>query len=314
MNFIFNFFKTRKQESKPQIRKMFINECERKLKSSNVKIKTKENALTALHSLQRFLETDDITIESVTPKLISNYEQWLHNQGVSMNTSASYMRSLRALYNKVVGRRNNKYPFKNVTTTTQRTRHRAISLSEIHSIMLFQSERSDLMLARDIFLFSMYCMGMPFIDIVYLKESQIDGDTLTYQRRKTGAEIVVHLEPEAIAIIQRYKQRGSKYLFPIVDDESHENYRRAISRYNKQLLHIERKLHLSSHITSYVPRHTWATHAYTQSGNIQLVADAIGHSSTKITYTYIKPQPARKTSRINKQIIKKIKTSPIPNR
>ena len=40
-------------------------------------------------------------------------------------------------------------------------------------------------LARDLFLFSFYALGMPFVDMAYLRHEQISGGYLTYNRRKT---------------------------------------------------------------------------------------------------------------------------------
>ena len=39
---------------------------------------------------------------------------------------------------------------------------------------------------RDMFLFSFYTRGMSFIDMAYLKKSDLKNGIITYRRRKTG--------------------------------------------------------------------------------------------------------------------------------
>lgn len=314
---ISNLFHARPKQSKPRKQTtpiLFFSECEEILLKSDNASKTKENSRTALRSLKSYLCRDDIPVTAITSKMLSNYQQWLWGKGVSKNTSAEYMRSLRALYNKVVGKRKNNHPFDDVTTTIQRTRKRAISLKTMRSVASFHTDSSQLQLSLDMFLFSFYCMGMPFVDIAHLTKENIDDDTLTYCRHKTGVEVVMHLEPEAREIIRRYHKAGNRYLFPLLKDDSEKDYRRALARHNQHLRKIEKMITLPAHISSYVSRHTWATHAFKESGDIALVASAIGHNSTAITRTYIKPLADGKTAIVNKKLLGKIKTAPIRNR
>jgi hypothetical protein len=45
--------------------------------------------------------------------------------------------------------------------------------------------------ARDMLLFSFYTRGMSFIDMAYLKKSNIANGTLIYRRRKTGQHTIL---------------------------------------------------------------------------------------------------------------------------
>lgn len=290
-----------------KIERQFMTECNKVLRKSTTCKKTNENSRTALRSFLSFTGRADIPVSSITAALMERYEQWLRERGVSANTSAAYMRSLRALYNKITGcRHRGRHPFAGVRTAGVSTSKRAISIEDLHRVAKLKVDDKKLQLSRDLFLFSFYCMGMPFIDIAHLRKRQIQGDTLTFRRQKTDVEVVMHLEPEARAIIERYTNPDSEYVFPILSDggdDSNGAYRRALSRHNRHLQHLEQQLSLSTHLSSYVPRHTWATLAYNESGDLQLVSAAIGHTNTKITHTYIKPLSGGKTAALNRKLI-----------
>ncbi|MCY6351675.1 integrase [Bacteroides fragilis] len=55
---------------------------------------------------------------------------------------------------------------------------------------------------------------------------------------------------------------------------------------------------------TYVARHTWATTAFRQKVPIGLIANAMGHSSVKVTETYLKPFEEEELNRVNEGIIK----------
>ena len=65
------------------------------------------------------------------------------------------------------------YPDKNFKIKTERTRKRALSMNEIKRIEDFKSDNPQLNWARDLFMFSFYCMGMNFVDMANLKVSDI---------------------------------------------------------------------------------------------------------------------------------------------
>src|SRR5574344_908019 len=63
---------------------------------------TATNYRTALRSFHTFLGYSDIAINEIDHRLIEDYERWLKNRRVVMNTISCYMRALRAIYNVAV--------------------------------------------------------------------------------------------------------------------------------------------------------------------------------------------------------------------
>ena len=92
--------------------------------SGLLSVSTVRNYHTALRSFSSFLDGTDIPVHSLTPHLVSLYADWLTDRGVSANTASCYLRSLRALYNRMArqGRTRRICPFANVFTGNSPTR------------------------------------------------------------------------------------------------------------------------------------------------------------------------------------------------
>lgn len=159
---------------------------------------TAGNYATALRSLLAFHGKKDISFAEVDSRLIDAYGEWLRRRGICKDTLSCYMRSLRAVYNKAVeqGLTEQKEPFGNVFTGISRTRKRSIEKADINKLRAVQVKPGSFMqLVRDVFLFCFYACGMPFVDVAFLKKSQIKGGILVYHRRKTDQVVQIKLEP-----------------------------------------------------------------------------------------------------------------------
>ena len=147
--------------------------------------RTSETYASALSSFMRFRKNKDVQLDDMDADLMMEYEAWLKAKDVSLNTVSFYMRILRATYNRAVekGLTVQKHPFKHVYTGMDKTRKRAISMKDIKRIKeLDLSGKPHWELARDMFLFSFYTRGMSFIDMAYLKKSDLKNGILSYRR------------------------------------------------------------------------------------------------------------------------------------
>lgn len=87
------------------------------------------------------------------------------------------------------------------------------TLLKIASMDLSKSGKLDI--ARDMFMFGFYCHGMELTDIIDLRTENIRENELTYQRRGTGKEINIRLDPQAVMILKKYENRQLDFLFPL---------------------------------------------------------------------------------------------------
>lgn len=256
---------------------------------------TSRNYRTALNSFMKFLDGRDISFCKIDSLLMEEYQKWLKNNNVSLNTISCYMRSLRAIYNRAVdnGQAVQQYPFKKVFTGIEKSCKRSISKEDIYRLRSLKLRPgSYVCLVRDIFLFSFYACGIPFVDIAHLKKSQISKGYLTYTRQKTRQKIRILLEPCMTEILDKYMSEDREYIFPIINSQDKEiayrQYRNGIGRYNKGLKLLEKKCGNACNLSSYVARHTWASLAYQSNIELPVISKALGHTTSKTTFTYIK--------------------------
>ena len=247
---------------------------------------TIENELTAVRSFIHYAGRQ-LSMDNVSPDRICRYERWLSQQGVSPNTSALYMRSLRAVLNRC-GADGPKL-FKKVRTSRMQTGKRAISAASVQAIRkLSIPAKSFLSFARTLFMFSIMAKGIPFIDLAHLSQSDIHGDHLVYYRRKTRHRVAVLIEPEMRHIIDRYAVPGTAYLFPMLHGCDEQKYAATLKRYNRALYRLSEQIGLAPPITSYTARHTWASLAYQQGVPLAVISKSLGHSSPVTTEAYLK--------------------------
>ena len=247
---------------------------------------TLENELTAIRSFIRFAGKG-ITMGDITPQLIGNYERWLIGKDIRKNTSACYLRSLRAVLNRCGKDGTNL--FKKVRTGTFPTEKRAVDKKTIRKIEAVRLTPGTFpTLTRELYIFSIMAMGMPFVDLAHLKKSDVHDGHIIYHRQKTGKRIKVKIEPCMQEIIDRYNDPESPYLFPLLKTDSEKEYASLLNRYNRTLNKISLKAGLPQSLTSYTARHTWATTAYKTGEPLAVISKALGHSSPIVTLNYLK--------------------------
>jgi integrase/recombinase XerD len=279
---------------------------------------TSKNYKTAVRSFLQFLNRDDIPIGDITEAMVDGYQHWLTSHNISFNTVSCYIRSIRSLYMKVMKENTGvlKNPFHNAFTGLHNTEKRAITISDVRKLHELELPKdSPLALSRDVFLFCIYAMGMPFVDVANLKKSQISGHILTYMRKKTGQMVQVRLEPCMKSIISHYSSSNSEYVFPLISsaEESGINrqYLSCLRSYNMKLKELATLAHIDCRLTSYVSRHTWASMAYDMNVDLPIISKAMGHTNTGTTLIYIRGINDKKLQMANRKIIKEILSPPV---
>lgn len=278
------------------------------------RIGTAKNYERAMQSFAHFIGAD-IPIVAITKLLIDNYNAHLMQRGVVRNSISFYMRILRAVYNKAVRRHllEQTNPFQNVYTGIDKTRKRAVDEKLIATLFKLElAKDSSLELARDIFIFSFCTRGMAFVDIAYLKKSNIQDGMIHYARHKTGQLLSIKIEPNIADIINRYRlnTNDSPYVFPIIKSTApavaYDEYRKGINLYNRQLKELSKMLSLDSPLSSYTARHSWATAARKHNAPISVISAGLGHTSEKTTQIYLTSLDNNEIDTINQGIISEL--------
>lgn len=145
---------------------------------------------------------------------------------------------------------------------------------------------------RDMFMLMFYLVGINAADLFLARKEQMVDGRLNYKRKKTGKLYSVKIQPEAMAIIEKYQ--GKDYLLSPMD--RYNNYKNYLQHMNKALSTLGINYTTSSEkkgkaifpqLSTYWSRHTWATLAYEIGIPVDVIGQALGHSDRQHTITMI---------------------------
>ena len=250
------------------------------------------------NSLISFNKHLDIYFSEIDVSFLRRYETWLRKKGLAENTIGIRFRTLRAIFNMAIElgiAKSEHYPFKTykVAKLHQETAKRALTKKDIERVFNFKSSNRYMRFPIDIFAFTYYCGGINFIDIANLTHDNIIEGRLIYKRHKTSKLIKIPLQPQAIALIEKYSKKESPYLFPILSPfhktevQKANRIHKVIAKVNERLKQIGEELELPIPLTTYVARHSQATVMKKAGVATSVIREIMGHSSERVTQIYL---------------------------
>lgn len=275
----------------------------------NGKVRTSETYKSALSSFKKFRQDEDIMLDCLTSEIMEAYEAWHKNRGVAPNTISFYTRILRAVYNRAVDDDiiENRNPFKHVYTGVDKTVKRALPLPVIKKIKALDlSLNPSLDYAREMFLMSFYLRGMSFIDMAFLKKSDLKNGYVTYRRRKTGQQLIIEWTKEMQMILDKYPENATEYLLPIIKNpgtNERRTYRNMGYNINHNLKKIAKIVGVQIPLTLYVARHSWASAAKAKGIPLSVISEGMGHDSEATTQIYLASLDTSVVDRANSIIL-----------
>lgn len=288
------------------------------MESVIAKLKQKEKVGTAgtyrstLNSFKKYMKDQDIMLDCITSETMEGYEAWLRNRGIIPNTISFYTRILRAVYNRAVEEDiiENRNPFRHVYTGVDKTVKRALPLAIIKKIKALDlSLTPSLDYARDMFMMSFCLRGMSFIDMAFLKKSDLKNGYLTYRRHKTGQQLVIAWTKEMQMLVDKYPENRSDYLLPIIRNPGTNErctYRNVGYNINHNLKRIAGMVGIVIPLTLYVARHSWSSAAKAKGIPISVISEGMGHDSEATTQIYLASLDTSVVDRANSLILSSI--------
>lgn len=266
------------------------------------------NARAYDHTLKRlrsYLGHDRLRFDDITFDFLEEFQATLLGKSIRLNTISFYLRTIRTIYNKAIKARivdRNLYPFDDFTIRHEPTAKRAVTREHIRLI-----ETADLPVDsttwhyRNYFLLSFYLIGISFVDLAYLKWTDIQSGRISYQRRKTGKIYNIKITGRAQRILDHYRTpdhgtpNNNRYILPVIPaaaygDTAREMFhiRHACKYCNIHLRKITALCGIREKITTYVARHSWATIAKSLGYSKDLIAEALGHEhGNRVTGIYL---------------------------
>lgn len=278
-------------------------------------------------SLNRFAEEKKsvkllrLVVQDIDTRVIQSYIDWLRVRECKDNTVGIYLRAIRTLLNTAindgVGSKES-YPF---TTSTDKggkrikvsdfkavTRKRFLPKEYLQKLNEMTFDTPVLERAKHLFLFSFQCFGISFADMARLRHSDIEHsvtaegnliDVITYARTKTHKGYRIPITPGLRAEMdwfeENYPTNKNGYLIPIIiaDREGSaltEYIVNSRKRYSKELKKIAQVLEFPEafqSLSTYFSRHSFAMALRSKGANIDIIQQAMGHTSSATTETYL---------------------------
>lgn len=276
---------------------------------------TANTYISAYRRFKEYRHDRDLVFDELTPDMIEEYEAWLANRNQKPNTIRFYLRTLNTMFCKAASNgllSEGRKLFSRVRLSYVATTKRALSEADILAMQNLKLEADTaLAFARDMFMFSFYMRGMPFVDIAFLKKSDLKNGMLSYRRKKTNQPLLVEWEQVHRDIVERYahRTRNSPYMLPIIketDGTEYKQYKRVQENVNRALKKIGNMIGLKMPLTAYAARHSWASMARDMNIPIPIISECMGHQSYKTTQVYLNSIDMSKISEANRTIIRRV--------
>lgn len=306
---------TRKEAEKPfdldivDYTNKFIDKLNKQGRSGTAK-----SYSVAINSLCRFVGRDSVSIKEITVQFLTDWMAWIGEQPPRKNCKKGdraqglYLAQLRAMYNRAKKEFNDEEagviripfsPFNKVEIPKPSlSRKRALTLeqmrkfSEIPYTTILQPGVNRFNFAKDVFLLSFMLVGMNAVDLY--TATDCTNERITYQRTKTRnrradkAEISIKVEPEAMALFEKYRDPSGQRVFKFYKlYSSVDTFTAAL---NKGLKRLGAIIGVDD-LEFYAARHSWATIANNDAGvDKYMVHSALNHvdETMRVTDIYIR--------------------------
>lgn len=268
----------------------------------------------AINSLCRFVGRESVSIKEITVQFLTDWIAWIAAQPPRKNckkgdrAQSLYLAQLRAMYNRAKKEFNDEEagiiripfsPFNKVEIPKPSlSRKRALTVeqlrkfSEIPYSTILQPGVNRFNFAKDVFLLSFMLVGMNAVDLYTATDCK--GGRITYQRAKTrnrradNAEISIKLEPEVMALFEKYRDPSGQRVFKFYKlYSSMDTFCAALNKGLKKLGDIIGV----DDLEFYAARHSWATIANNDAGvDKYTVHEALNHvdETMRVTDIYIR--------------------------
>ncbi len=264
----------------------------------------------ALSSLKSYVATNrrrKLNFADLSPEFLVEYEQWMAGKGNSNTTMGIYLRSLRTIVNNAIADGyldKDAYPFgkRKYQIPAGKNIKKALNMVDIAAIINYQTTSRFRERARDLWLFSYLCNGANMQDIARLKYRNIENGKITFIRTKTERStkqdlkpVSAFLLPETLAIIDKWGNQDrdpDNYIFGIIDkDDSperiHDKVKQTFRRINEHMKIIGADLGITTRLTTYTARHSFATVLKRSGAPIEFISESLGHKDIKTTENYL---------------------------
>ena len=110
-------------------------------------------------------------------------------------------------------------------------------------------------------------------------------------------------------LVKKYKHQCCRgYLLPLMrqPNPSRSRYKYGLTRINRQLHYVAQMVGMTSPLTLYVARHSWASIAKQKQIPLSVISEGMGHDNETTTRIYLKTLDKSVVDNANNQILKEL--------
>lgn len=243
--------------------------------------------------IKKKFKTKDVAFGQLNEQFIREYQDYVLGElGYSMDTVRHYLAILKKIcriaFKEGISERFHfayyKLPKQKLTTPKALSRENFEKIRDLG----IPKNRPSTSFTRDLFLFACYT-GTAYADVSRITKENLYLDEegslwLKYRRKKTEYQARVKLLPEAIALIEKYKDEDRETLFPWQSPE--------MVKANMKGLRI--MADIKEPISYHSGRHSFASLITLEEGvPIETISRMLGHSNIQTTQIYARVTPKK---------------------
>ena len=247
-------------------------------------------------------KVNDVAFCQLNEQFIREYQEYIIiERGLAVETVRHYLAILKKICRIAFKEGHaDKYHFEHYPLPKQKaTTPRALSKEDFEKLrdLEIEEHRWSHHTSRDMFLFACYT-GTAYIDVTSITNENLSTDDsgamwLKYRRGKNGKLCRVKLLPEAIALIEKYRNKSRETLFPVIKREA--------MMWN--LNSLREMAGIKGPLTYHMGRHSFSTLITLENGvPIETVSKMLGHSDIKTTQVYARVTPKKLFEDMDKYI------------
>ena len=243
--------------------------------------------------IKKKFKTKDIAFGQLNEQFIREYQDFVLGElGYSMDTVRHYLAILKKIcklaFKEGISEKFHfayyKLPKQKVTTPKALSRE---SFEKIRDLEI-PEKRPSTRFTRDLFLFACYT-GTAYADVSRITRENLFTDEegslwLKYRRKKTDYRARVKLLPEAIALIEKYKDENRDTIFP----------RQSAEQVKANMKGLRVMADIKESMTYHSGRHSFASLVTLEEGvPIETISRMLGHSNIQTTQIYARVTPKK---------------------
>ena len=244
--------------------------------------------------IRKKFKTDDLAFGQLNEQFIRDFKDYcMDDCGLANETVRHYLAILKKFCHLAFKEGHaDRWYFERYSLPKQKvTTPRALCREDFEKVRDYEIDpvkHPSLALTRDLFLFACYA-GTPYADVVTITDENLSRDSdgslwLRYRRKKNEMLANVKLLPEAVALLEKYRDTKRPTLFP---PQKYDTVRA-----NMKVLCVWTGIPMS--ISFHSGRHSFASLIALEEGvPVETISRMLGHSNIVTTQVYARVTPRK---------------------